>query len=284
MPVGSTIVAVNPGTLMAITAAVTIALLLVLRLASRLNDQQSSLRSRRRAGVLQLSKWAVLVLGVGVLSAEALVAAGVSSATMALILAASVSGMVLALRDSIADFVAAAAMLVERTAAIGDEVELNGEVRGRLVGFGLRSVAIRTWGGDTVFHSASGIKTFRNLSVGASRAVVDIDIPPNVRTGRATAVLTAALARVQDDIFQSQPEVLGVVQQHLDRYVIRVTCMVEPAQNARAEYLLKSAAVDAVAELLDDHGDPRPTQEILAIVADPPHAEHEPPLRWRAEA
>ena len=269
---------------MLLTAGATIAALLALRVASRLNDRSATLRSRRTAGVLQLSKWAVLVLGVGVLFGEALVAAGVSSATMALILAATVSGTVLALRDSIADFLAAAALLVERTAAIGDEVELNGEVRGRLVGFGIRSVAIRTWGGDTVFHSASAIKTFRNMSVGASRAIVDIDIPSNVRTSRATAVLTAALRRVQDDTFQSEPEVLGVVDQHLDRYVVRVTCMVEPAQNAHAEYLLKAAAVDAVAELLDDKGDPRPTQEILAIVNDPSHSgDHEPPLRWRAE-
>lgn len=253
-------------TLMLITVGVIITLQVVLRFASRLNDQSSTLRSRRRAGVLQLLKWAVLILGVAALAAEALVAAGASSSTLALIMAASTSGLVFALRDSIADFVAATSLLVERSAAIGDEVEINGEVRGRLVGFGLRSVAIRTWGGDTVFHSASAIRTFRNLSVGASRAVVDIDIPPNVRTGRAKAVLTAALARVRDATFQSPPEVLGVVEQHLDKYVLRVTCMVEPAQNARAEYLLKAAAVDAVAELLDAEGDPRPTQEILAIV------------------
>ena len=253
------------------TVTVTALLIIVLRSASKLNDKSQTLAGRRRAGILQLSKWATLAVGVMVLAGEAFVAAGASSATMGLVGAAGMTSVAFALRESIADFLAAAALLAERTAAIGDEVELNAEVRGRLVGFGLRSVAVRTWDGDTVYHTASAIRTFRNISTGSSRAVVDIDIPPAVRTARATHVLTQALAAVSDVKFLSAPEVLGVVAQHLDRYVMRVTCMVEPAQHKEAEYRLKAAAVDAVAVLLDDHEDVQPSGQVAVIVAGDPH-------------
>lgn len=254
--------------MMVATVAVTAAAVTMLRWLARLNDHSTTLSARRRAGVLQLSKWGVFVLGCVAIVGELLVAVGASPATLAVIAAAGTSGIAFALREPIADFLAAVAFLIERVGAVGDEVELNGNVSGTLVGFGLRSVVVRTHEGDLVFHTASAIRTFRNVSVGTSRAVVDIDIPSSVRTHRATAVLVKALARERDATWRTDPEVLGVVAQFLDRYVLRVTCLVDPAQHHAAQLRLKAAAVDAVAEMLEEEHVDMPTEELLIVFDD----------------
>lgn len=251
----------------------TVLVVIALRGAERVAKRTKTLTARRWAGVFQLAKWIATVSGASALLYRGLAAAGTSPANMALIFAAGVSGLAVAMREPIADFIAVVTFLIERAAAIGDEVELNAEVRGRLVGFGIRSVAVLTWDGDTVYYTGSSIRTFRNVSQGASRAIVDVDIPARVRTGRARVVLEATLAQVRDDTFQSAPEVLGVVSQHLERYVMRVSCLVEPAKHKEAEYRLKAAAVDAVSDMID-HVE-LPTQELLAVVVEPdPHEAH----------
>lgn len=248
-------------------AAVTVTVV-VLRLVGRWNDRMGTLSSRRRAAVLQLATWFVVLIGLVVGLAQAMVMVGLSAATMAVIGAAGVSGLAFAFREPVADFLAATSFVIERAAAIGDEIELNGDVRGRLVGFGLRSVAVLTWDGDTVYHTASAIRTFRNISAGVSRAVVDVDIPATVRTARARTVLEVALSRVRDTTFHSEPEVLGVVAQYLDRYVMRVSCIVDPALHKEAEYRLKAAAADAVGELLRPGRESMSTAEMVAIVSE----------------
>ncbi len=252
---------------LAATVAVTAIVVVALRALAELNDRSDTLAARRRAGVLQLAKWGAGIVGMAVVAAEVMIMLGASPATMALIAAAATTGIAFALREPLTDFLAAATFLIERAAAIGDEVELNGELRGRLIGFGLRTVAVKTWDGDTVLYAASAIRSFRNISAGASRATVDIDVPPRVRTARATAVLESALSRVADDHFLTDPEVLGVVSQHLDRYVVRISCMVEPARHKAAEYALKAAAVDAVSDMTDNSS--ADTQQLVALVLDP---------------
>jgi small-conductance mechanosensitive channel len=254
-------------TTIGITLVMTIAAVLVLRFSAEINGRSESLSARRRAGVLQLAKWAAGIVGTGAVAAEVMMMLGASPATMALIAAAATTGLAFALREPVADFLAAATFLIERAAAIGDEVELNEELRGRLVGFGLRTVAVKTWDGDSVLFSASAIRSFRNISAGASRATVDIDIPARVRTRRAQVVLESALSRVAGENFLSRPEVLGVVSQHLDHYVMRVTCMVEPAQHKAVEYALKAAAVDAVSDMVDNNT--VATDELVELVVDP---------------
>ncbi|HRE03323.1 MAG TPA: mechanosensitive ion channel, partial [Ilumatobacteraceae bacterium] len=142
-----------------------------------------------------------------------------------------------------------------------------------LVGFGLRSVAVRTWDGDVVYHTASAIRTFRNSSKHDSRATVDIDIPSTVRVARATSVLQAVCRQAYDSTFRTEPQVLGVIEQRIDRYVVRVSCFVDPASQREAQYRLKAAAVDAVAELIDGEGVVRDTAQVLAIVSPLPPPE-----------
>jgi small-conductance mechanosensitive channel len=249
-----------------ITITATIAAILVLRRLAALNERSTTLSSRRRAAILQLLKWACLAVGTVAATVQGLKALDVSSATLAIVAAAGASGFAFALREPLTDYFASSALVIERAAAIGDEIELNGEIRGKLVRFGLRSVAVETWGGDTVYQTASTIRTFRNISAGASRAVVDIDIPAGIRTGRATAVLSAALAGARDETWRTTPEVLGVVAQHLDRYVMRISCMVEPGQHNTTEYRLKAAAVDAVAEMLEQNDKGSTTLEMIKLV------------------
>ncbi|MCU1392510.1 MAG: Small-conductance mechanosensitive channel [Ilumatobacteraceae bacterium] len=249
-----------------LTAGITVLIVSVLQFASRLNARSASLAARRRTGIMQLTRWGVLAAGVTALAGEGAVAFGVSSAWTGGAALAFVSCCALAVREPLGDFLAAASFIVERTAAVGDEVELNGEVSGTLVGFGLRSVAVQTWDGDVVYHTASAITTFRNSSKAASRATVDIEIPANVRVARATSVLEAVCRGAFDSTFRSQPEVLGVIDQQLEHYTVRVSCFVDPARNRHAQYRLKAAAVDAVAELIDGEGIVRNTAQVLAIV------------------
>ena len=249
-----------------LATAVAVALL---RTAGRLNARGATLAARRRTGLLQLLRWLVILVGSAVVAVEAMVSAGIDKSLLVVIGGGLATAIAFAVREPIADFLAAAALIVERTAAVGDEVEINGEVSGRLAGFGLRSVAVTTWGGDAVYVAASTIRTFRNASKGASRAVVDVDVPSAVRTGRASAVLAAACARVADHTFHSPVEVLGVVEQTLDHYVVRLSCVVDPARHREAEYRLKAAAVDAVAELLADGRTDLDTAQLLALVGQP---------------
>ena len=263
-----------------LTVGLTVGAALVLQVATRVNARSASLAARRRTGILQLARWGVLAFGVTALIGELAVALGLSTAWTGAAALAFVSCCALAVREPLGDFIAAASFIVERTAAVGDEVELNGEVTGTLVGFGLRSVAVRTWDGDVVYQTASAIRTFRNSSKHDSRATVDIEIPSNVRVARATAVLQAVCRSAHDATFRTVPEVLGVIEQQIDHYVIRVSCFVDPAQQRQAEYRLKAAAVDAVAELIDGEGVVRNTAQVLAIVGPPPP----PPVRQAARA
>ena len=249
-----------------LTVGCTVAAVMILQLAARLNARSTSLAARRRTGLMQLVRWGVMATGVTALVAEGAVAFGLSSAWTGAAALAFVSCCALAVREPLGDFIAAASFLVERTAAVGDEIELNGEVSGTLVGFGLRSVAVRTWDGDVVYHTASAIRTFRNSSKHDSRATVDIEIPASVRVARATAVLEAVCRTAYDATFRSEPEVLGVIDQQLQHYTIRVSCFVDPARSRQAQYRLKAAAVDAVAELVDPAGVVRNTAQVLAIV------------------
>ena len=86
----------------------------------------------------------------------------------------------------------------------------------------------------------------------------------------ACALLAAACARVADHTFHSPVEVLGVVSQYLDHYVLRLSCVVDPARHREAEYRLKAAAVDAVAELLGDGSSGLDTAQMLALVGGQP--------------
>ncbi|MCU1389376.1 MAG: ykuT 2 [Ilumatobacteraceae bacterium] len=252
-----------------LTAGLTAVAMIVFQGASRLNARSTSLAARRRTGMMQLARWGVLAIGVTALAGEGAVAFGLSSAWTGAAALAFVSCCALAVREPLGDFIAAASFIVERTAAVGDEVELNGEVSGTLVGFGLRSVAVQTWDGDVVYHTASAIRTFRNSSKTDSRATVDIEIPASVRVARATSVLEVVCRSAHDATFRSQPEVLGVIDQELDHYTIRVSCFVDPARSRHAQYRLKAAAVDAVAELIDGEGIVRNTAQVLAIVGQP---------------
>lgn len=252
-----------------LTALATTLLVGLLRTAGRINSRGATLAARRRTGLLQLLRWLIIVVGAAAVLVEAMLAVGIDKGPLVLIGGGLVTAFALGIREPIADFLAAAALIVERTAAVGDEVEINGEVSGRLAGFGLRSVAVTTWDGGVVYVTASNIRTFRNASKGASRAVVDVDVPAAVRTGRAAAVLAAACARVADTSFHSPVEVLGVVHQSLDHYVVRLSCVVDPARHREAEYRLKAAAVDAVAELLADERAGLDTAQMLALVGQP---------------
>jgi small-conductance mechanosensitive channel len=252
-----------------VTAALTLWGVVTLQIATRWNARSASLAARRRTGMMQLARWGVLAVGVTALIGETAVAFGLSSAWTGAAALAFVSCCALAVREPLGDFIAAASFIVERTAAVGDEVELNGEVSGTLVGFGLRSVAVRTWDGDVVYQTASAIRTFRNSSKHDSRATVDIEVPANVRVARATSVLEAVCRTAHDSTFRSEPEVLGVIDQQLAHYTIRVSCFVDPARSRQAQYRLKAAAVDAVAELIDGEGMVRNTAQVLAIVGPP---------------
>lgn len=236
--------------LIGFTLAATVGVAAVLTAAARLNGLRDTMRARRTAGILQLLRWFALICGVSAAVIEALLSAGIETSTLIVVFGGLITATAFAVREPISDFLTAAMLLLERTAVIGDEIELNGEIVGRLAGFGLRSVTVTTWDGDVVYVAASTIRTLRNVSKGASRAVVDIQVPATIPTSRAAQVLTVACLQATDSTFHSQPEVLGVVEQHLDRYVMRITCMVDPASHHQAEYRLKSAAADTVAGLL----------------------------------
>ncbi len=253
-----------------LTIGLTVGTVVILQIATRLNGRSASLAARRRTGIIQLARWGVLVIGFTALAGEIAVASGLPPAWTGAATLAFVSCFALAIREPLGDFIAAFSFIVERTAAVGDEVELNGEVTGTLVGFGLRSVAVRTWDGDIVYQTASAIRTFRNSSKHDSRATVDIEIPASVRVARATSVLEVVCRTAHDHTFRSVPAVLGVIEQQLDHYVVRVSCFVDPLHRRQAEYRLKAAAVDAVAELIDSEGVVRNTAQVLAIVGPPP--------------
>jgi len=244
-------IAMSTLSLVLVTATATACSVGILQAARRLNSKGTTLNARRRIGLIQLSRWGILIAGTTAVGLEILSASGVDRATLVLVGGGFTTAFAFAVREPISDFLAAAALIVERTAAVGDEVELNGEIRGTLIGFGLRSVAIATWDGDVVYHLASAIRTFRNVSSLDSRATIDIDIPSHVRVALATQALLAATSHVPDTTFRTHPEVLGVISQHLDHYVLRLSCFVDPAQHRQAEYRLKAAAVDAVANMLD---------------------------------
>ena len=252
-----------------LTVGLTALAVLILHVATRRNARSLSLAARRRTGIMQLARSGVAALGALLLVGEGAAALGLPKAWTGAAALAFVSCMALAIREPLGDFIAAFSFIVERTAAIGDEVELNGEVTGTLVGFGLRSVVVRTWDGDVVYQTASAIRTFRNSSKHDSRATVDIEIPAHVRVARSTAVLEAVCRSAHDHTFRSVPEVLGVIDQQLDHYVVRVSCFVDPAHHRQAQYRLKAAAVDAVAQLVDGEGLVRDTAQVLAIVGPP---------------
>ena len=236
--------------LIGVTLAATAAVAFVLTTAARINGQSDTMRARRTAGILQLLRWFAILCGGATVIVEALVSAGIESSTLIVIFGGLITATAFAVREPISDFLTAAMLVLERTAVIGDEIELNGEIVGRLAGFGLRSVTITTWDGDVVYVAASTIRTLRNVSKGASRAVVDIQVPATIPTSRAAQVLSVACMRATDSTFHSPPEVLGVVEQRLDYYLMRITCMVDPASHHQAEYRLKAAAADTVAGLL----------------------------------
>lgn len=252
----------------AFTLAGALALLVILRVWGALAARGTSITARRQVGLLQLARWGIILLAGLVLAGEGLVAVGLDRQALVLIGGGLVTAFAFTLRDPLSDFFASAALLAEGIAVVGDEVRVNGEIRGQLVGFGLRSIVISTWTGEVIHVTASGVRTFTNMSKAASRAVVDIDIPASTPVARSTRVLNVACGQVADETFRSRPEVIGVTEQHLDRYVLRITCLVDPASHDGAARLLRGAAADAVAELLVGNADLNTEEMVRIAVSD----------------
>lgn len=113
------------------------------------------------------------------------------------------------------DYLSGIFMIAEDQYGVGDWVQVNQEISGKVEMVGLRITRLRAFDG-TVWYIRNGeILELGNSSQGTSTAIIDVSIAPTAEPSRAVAVMEQVLAEMATEeewskVLISDPKVLGV--------------------------------------------------------------------------
>ncbi len=192
-----------------------------------------------------LITWTVTVVVISAILGELGIAVGAIIAGAGILGAAVGFGAQSLVRDLISGLF----ILFEDQYGVGDQVDL-GQASGVIESVGLRVTQVRDVEGTLWYVRNGEVLRVGNKSQGWSRVVLDIAFDYSVSIDKATAVISAAAAKVEK-VFSEQiigkPEVWGVQNITGDQFVIRLTQQVTPNSGdelARALRVEIKSAVD----------------------------------------
>ena len=149
-------------------------------------------------------------------------------ALVTLVTGAGFLGVAIALgaQDLLRDYIAGFFMLLDDRFGVGDRVEV-GEIVGDIEEMNLRWTCIRDPQGTEWYVPNGRLQELGNRSQHRGKAIIDIDVPSELRLAEAEERIAKALCALHDDprvgrFVLEEPEVLGVESLTRDGATIRV--------------------------------------------------------------
>ncbi len=113
------------------------------------------------------------------------------------------------------DYLSGVFMISEDQYGVGDWIQINSEVSGRVEEVGLRVTRVRAFSGVVWYVRNGEIMQLGNSSQGTSTAIIDVPIAVDADSGRAIEVMGEVLAEMATEpewqqVLIADPKVLGV--------------------------------------------------------------------------
>lgn len=175
---------------------------------------------------------------------------GLTGALVGVLTTAGIGGILIALgvQNTVKDFCSGIILALGGQINLGDYVEVNGAI-GTVEHISLRTVHIRTFGGQAVIIPAGNISTVTNWSQGDTAAVVDVVVPRPLSVETVETLLaeeSEAWAAKNKDTVLTAPRVLGVTAADAGSVTFRVAGRVKGIACWQAELELREAFLKAL--------------------------------------
>lgn len=150
------------------------------------------------------------------------------------------------------DWLSGLFMLIEDQYGVGDVVNL-GEASGVVEAIGLRVTQVRDLSGTLWYVRNGEVLRVGNMTQGWSRALVEVQVPPDADVDRAMEVLRAAAAEIAADPELSphllaEPEVTGFEDLRAEAVMLRTIIKVAPAKQWVVQRALRARIRERFAE------------------------------------
>ncbi len=162
-----------------------------------------------------------------------------------LIASAGIAGLAIGLgaQNLIRDMINGFVILLESQYAVGDVVVI-GAVTGTVEDLNLRRTLLRADNGAAIVIPNSMVMIVENQSKDWSRAILDVNIAPEVDDDRMMAILREEMDRVQDDSYlgpkiTSKPVIIGLTNVSATQLTYRVTVRTQPLEQWDVERELR---------------------------------------------
>lgn len=198
-----------------------------------------------------LRSTSALVIGIVVITAIA----NINSWDLGPVLAsAGVLGVALGFgaQTLVKDWLAGLFMLIEDQYGVGDVVDL-GEASGVVEAIGLRVTQVRDLSGTLWYVRNGEVLRVGNMTQGWSRALVEVQVPPDADVDRAMDVLREAAAQIAADpelgpSVLADPEVTGFEDLRAEAVMLRTIIKVAPAKQWVVQRALRARIRERFAE------------------------------------
>ena len=202
-----------------------------LRRAADVSDERHQARTHTMASLLKNATDIVVVVVVAMTVLNVL---GVPLAP--LLASASIGGVALGFgaQSLVKDFLSGIFMIAEDQFGVGDWVQVNDEVSGRVEEVGLRVTRLRAFSGVVWYVRNGEIMQLGNSSQGTSTAIIDVPIATDADSGRAIGIMREVLEEMAAEqqwqlLLIDDPVVLGV--DGIDPFQIRLRATADTLAN-----------------------------------------------------
>jgi small conductance mechanosensitive channel len=183
-----------------------------LRRAADISDERHQARTHTMASLLKnITDIVILVIAVMTI----LNVLGVPLAP--LLASASIGGVALGFgaQSLVKDYLSGIFMVSEDQFGVGDWIQINDQISGRVEEVGLRVTRLRAFSGVVWYVRNGDIVQLGNASQGTSTAIIDVPIATDADSGRAITIMGEVLAQMAAEeewqlLLIGDPVVLGV--------------------------------------------------------------------------
>ncbi|SDB96895.1 small conductance mechanosensitive channel [Raineyella antarctica] len=184
----------------------------ILRRAADMSDERHQQRTHTMAGLL---KNLVDIIIVVVVVMTILNVVGVPLGP--LLASASIGGVAIGFgaQSLVKDYISGIFMVSEDQFGVGDWIQINDQVSGRVEEVGLRVTRVRAFSGVVWYIRNGDIVQLGNSSQGTSTAIIDVPIAVHGDSGHAISIIREVLAQMAGEpewqqVLIADPVVLGV--------------------------------------------------------------------------
>lgn len=203
----------------------------LLRRAASVSDERQEARAHTMASLLKNVVDIVLVVVVAMTVLSVL---GVPLGP--LLASASIGGVALGFgaQSLVKDYLSGIFMISEDQFGVGDWIQVNEQVSGRVEEVGLRVTRLRAFSGMVWYVRNGEILQLGNASQGTSTAIIDVPIATDADSGRAIGIMRDVLEQMAAEeqhrlVLVNDPVVLGV--DSIDPFQIRLRAIADTLAN-----------------------------------------------------